>query len=89
MPIYEYRCKACSLKFEVRKRFGENSEASCPRCQGQAARVFSAVPVFFKGYGFYVTDNTASERSQLGDKSDKDKADDKEKNSEPARDERK
>jgi len=56
MPIYEYECESCSLTFEVRRSFGENEEASCPRCGGEARRVFSPVPIFFKGSGFYVTD---------------------------------
>jgi len=57
MPIYEYECEKCSLRFELKKHFGEDGRASCPLCQGEARRIFSPVPVIFKGSGFYVTDS--------------------------------
>ena len=63
MPIYEYRCGKCSFQFEVRRRFGENSSAPCPRCQGEGHLVFSPVPVIFKGPGFYTTDNRKREKN--------------------------
>ncbi len=56
MPIYEYECESCSSIFEVRRSFGEHDGASCPRCSGEVRRIFSPVPIFFKGSGFYVTD---------------------------------
>jgi len=59
MPTYEYQCKACDLKFEVKRGFSESPGASCPECQCQAQRIFSPVPIVFKGLGFYVTDNAA------------------------------
>ena len=67
MPIYEYRCTRCFLQFEVKRSFGENSSAPCPRCQGEAQRVFSPVPIIFKGTGFYTTDNRREEKSEPGD----------------------
>jgi len=57
MPIYEYECGQCSLHFELKRHFGENSGAMCPLCQGSAQRVFTPVPIIFKGPGFYVTDS--------------------------------
>ena len=57
MPIYEYECDSCSFRFEKRQRFDANPEATCPKCQGLAHRVFHPAPVIFKGSGFYVTDN--------------------------------
>ena len=42
---------------------------SCPRCHGKAHRLFSPVPIIFKGSGFYVTDSTKDHNRQ----SDKDK----------------
>ncbi len=59
MPTYEYQCKACDLKFEVKRGFSESPGATCPECQCQAQRIFSPVPIVFKGLGFYVTDNAA------------------------------
>jgi len=57
MPIYEYECERCSFRFELKKRFSDDGSASCPRCQGEARRLFSPVPIIFKGAGFYVTDS--------------------------------
>jgi len=57
MPIYEYECERCQLRFELKRRFSEDGKASCPRCQGEARRLFSPVPIIFKGSGFYVTDS--------------------------------
>jgi len=70
LPIYEYRCVKCSVQFEVRRRFGENSSAPCPRCQGEGHLVFSPVPIIFKGSGFYTTDNRKREKNS----SEEDKA---------------
>ncbi len=63
MPIYEYKCKACDLNFEVKRGFSESSGANCPECQCQAQRIYSPVPIVFKGPGFYVTDNAAAGRN--------------------------
>ena len=57
MPIYEYECEKCSLRFELKRHFGEDGGSSCPRCASEARRLFSAVPIIFKGSGFYVTDS--------------------------------
>lgn len=33
MPLYEYRCEACSEHFEVLQGMGESGDGiSCPRC---------------------------------------------------------
>ena len=73
MPIYEYQCNECSLKFEVKKRFDESVEASCPSCSGESRRLFCPVPIVFKGPGFYVTDKAAEDRSRFGGKKDEEK----------------
>ena len=57
MPIYEYQCENCSFLFELKQSFNDNSIVDCPRCQGKANRIFSPVPILFKGSGFYTTDN--------------------------------
>lgn len=66
MPIYEYKCQACEIKFEVRRGFSESTGAGCPRCQRPAQRIFSPVPIVFKGPGFYVTDHASHGRSSAG-----------------------
>ena len=57
MPIYQYHCPKCNLKFELKQSFSDESMVACPKCQNGAKRLFSPVPVIFKGSGFYVTDN--------------------------------
>lgn len=64
MPTYEYECKECHHRFDLRRRFGEDGSAECPKCRKEAIRVFTAVPVIFKGSGFYVTDHRGSEPSE-------------------------
>ncbi|UCG82100.1 MAG: zinc ribbon domain-containing protein [Dehalococcoidia bacterium] len=57
MPIYDYECCSCHSRFEQRQKFEEEPLAICPECNGRARRVIHSVPVFFKGSGFYCTDN--------------------------------
>jgi len=76
MPIYEYECKDCTARFELKRRFGENSGVSCPLCQGEARRVFCPVSILFKGSGFYVTDNANTERNPSTDRNNGDRPSD-------------
>jgi putative FmdB family regulatory protein len=48
------------LKFELKQSFSDESIVACPKCQNEARRLFSSVPIIFKGQGFYVTDNKKS-----------------------------
>ncbi|MFC2069553.1 FmdB family zinc ribbon protein [Chloroflexota bacterium] len=57
MPVYEYECPSCSFRFEILRGFSENGSVSCPECGCDAQRIFTSVPVIFKGSGFYVTDH--------------------------------
>jgi putative FmdB family regulatory protein len=57
MPIYEYECEECCLRFEVTKPFSIDRGIACPQCTSLARRLFSPVPIIFKGSGFYVTDS--------------------------------
>ena len=41
MPTYEYRCPACSHRFELRQGFQDPPVAQCPKCQSSAGRVIS------------------------------------------------
>ena len=56
MPIYEYRCQACSYTFDLKQGFDAEPIAMCLICSGQAPRVFSMPAVIYKGSGFYTTD---------------------------------
>jgi len=57
MPLYEYQCGNCAFLFELKQSFNDKPVAECPRCQGEARRIISPVPILFKGSGFYITDN--------------------------------
>jgi putative FmdB family regulatory protein len=64
MPIYEYECEQCGVRFEKTQRFTEATLTDCPECNGHVHRVMQPVGVIFKGSGFYVTDNKS--RSSTG-----------------------
>jgi putative FmdB family regulatory protein len=50
MPIYEYSCSKCDLKFDLLRPMSQANEgASCPRCCNSAERVPSAFASFSKG----------------------------------------
>jgi putative FmdB family regulatory protein len=51
MPIYEFKCKKCGEKFELRRSISESDEtAKCPRCGSQQSeRVFSAFGISSSG----------------------------------------
>ena len=63
LPRYDYRCvdDACENDtFEVSKSYSDDSITVCPVCSVEARRLLSPIAVHFKGSGFYVTDNRAS-----------------------------
>ena len=76
MPIYEYQCEKCSLRFELKRRFSEDGSGFCPQCGSEARRIFSPVPIIFKGPGFYITDSRKG-HDRFSDKGDGDKSDSK------------
>jgi putative FmdB family regulatory protein len=60
VPTYQYACTACGEGLEVVQRFTDDALTTCPSCEGQLRKVFSAVGIVFKGSGFYRTDNRSS-----------------------------
>lgn len=56
MPRYDYRCTECANEFELLQKFSEAGQGECPLCGAAGQRVFHAVPVIYKGSGFYTTD---------------------------------
>ena len=87
MPIYEYACKCCHGRFEVKQSVMDEPIRICPTCQGEVRRVIHPVGIVFKGSGFYTTDNakgrsavapgTEDSSSQPAASKADDKADDK------------
>ena len=73
MPRYDYRCTACSHTFELVQSFKEAGQGICPECQGAGQRLYHAVPVIYKGSGFYTTDyGRPKPPAENGSKSDSD-----------------
>jgi len=72
MPVYEYECDNCSLRFEKMQRFSEDPVRLCPDCGGSVHRVIQPVGVIFKGSGFYVTDNRGKSSTMPPSKRDGD-----------------
>jgi putative FmdB family regulatory protein len=78
VPRYDYECQTCHHVFEVKQSFSSEPVATCPECENGAQRIIRAVPIVFKGSGFYVNDYgkgggvTASDpkASENGSKSD-------------------
>jgi putative FmdB family regulatory protein len=57
VPVYEYQCDTCGLRFERRQHMSDEPLKDCPECDGHVHRVIQPVGVIFKGSGFYITDN--------------------------------
>ena len=70
MPSYDYHCRTCEARFEVRQSFSEDSLRHCPAAgsaqspascvapgSGEVRKIFSAPSITFKGDGFYKTDS--------------------------------
>lgn len=57
MPTYQYACADCDHQFEAFQSFTEASLTTCPECNGEVKKIYSAVGVVFKGSGFYKTDS--------------------------------
>jgi putative FmdB family regulatory protein len=62
MPIYEYECDACGLRFERKQGFLEDPIRVCPHCKGGVRRIIHPAGIVFKANGFYVTDNRPQSR---------------------------
>ena len=74
MPRYDYRCTECASEFELVQKFSEAGQGECPDCGGAGQRVFHAVPVIYKGSGFYTTDYGRPKRPAEGSESGRDGA---------------
>lgn len=60
MPIYEFECDnedcECNLHIEKEISITKAHDLECPFCGESMRKVYSSVPVHFKGSGFYSTD---------------------------------
>jgi hypothetical protein len=55
MPIYEYECSACRMRFDLLRRMSEADDPTfCPRCtDGQVRRRVAGGHFELKGGGWY------------------------------------
>jgi putative FmdB family regulatory protein len=65
MPLYEYQCQECGLRFERRQSFSEEPVKTCPECTGSVMRLIQPAGIIFKGSGFYVTDSRSKSPTAL------------------------
>ena len=56
MPLYEYECESCGVRFEVIQKFTDPVVGTCKKCGGTVRRLLSAPAIQFKGTGWYITD---------------------------------
>lgn len=75
MPIYEYKCNECGVRFERIQSFSDEPVKVCPECGGETHRLIQPAGIIFKGSGFYVNDSKAS-RKNLTSTSSKDASND-------------
>jgi len=68
MPTYRYQCVNCELRFDLKQGFNDEPVATCPSCNGLARRLFSPVPILFKGPGFYITDSREDREESFDNK---------------------
>ena len=62
MPMYEYECFECGLRFERLQNHSDPHVTQCPQGHRNVQRVFSPPAIVFKGSGFYVTDHKRGSR---------------------------
>jgi putative FmdB family regulatory protein len=53
MPVYEYRCDACNIQFELRQKFSDPPADKCHTCGGTVRKMVSAASFSLKGGGWY------------------------------------
>jgi len=53
MPVYEYRCDACNIQFDLRQKFSDPPADRCPKCGGIVRKLVSAVSFSLKGAGWF------------------------------------
>ena len=63
MPTYEYACRSCGEHLEVVQSFKDDPLSTCPSCQGELKKVFSAAGIIFKGSGWHIKDYASGSRS--------------------------
>ena len=84
MPLYEYRCRKCSHRFEKIEKVSGPHARKCPECGGGVERLVAAPAIQFKGSGWYVTDYARKGAAPPDSKSDATKSEKPEKGAKEA-----
>jgi putative FmdB family regulatory protein len=66
MPLYEYECGSCGLRFERIRKFSDPPVTTCPDCGGTVSKLISSPAIQFKGSGWYITDYAKSGQKEPG-----------------------
>ena len=65
MPIYEYECLTCKLRFEKIQKMSDMLIKICPECNSDAVKkLISATSFRLKGKGWYETDFKSSKEKK-------------------------
>jgi putative FmdB family regulatory protein len=64
MPLMEYYCPTCKQKFEKMLPTNFTGPLRCPAGHRKVKRVYSALPVLYRGSGFYTTDHRPKRESE-------------------------
>jgi putative FmdB family regulatory protein len=69
MPIYEYRCTACSAELEKLRKISDPPFVQCPECgRDTLVKLVSASSFRLNGWGWYETDfKTGKKKNGVGD----------------------
>ncbi len=73
MPKYEYACKSCGERTEVKQSFEDDPLTVCTTCGGALRKVFSSPGIVLRGPGFYRTDHRSPYRPDGVRPADKEK----------------
>jgi putative FmdB family regulatory protein len=66
MPLYEYQCETCQLRFEKIQKFSDPLIETCPSCGGNVKKLLSSPAIQFKGSGWYITDYAKKSSTDSG-----------------------
>ncbi len=70
MPLYEYECQKCGVRFEEIQKFSDPLLTEHDDCGGVLKKLLSAPAIQFKGTGWYVTDYARSGKPESDGKPD-------------------
>lgn len=75
MPIYEYQCDDCGVRFDEMRKITDTTTPDCKECEStNVHRLVSLSSFHLKGTGWYVTDYARKEGRPGGTGSDNGKA---------------